>query len=344
MKIAIYYPWIHLKSGVERTILESIKNSKNDYTVLTNHFDKQGTYPEFRNVKIVRLKNIPVKRNILSTLKGTIIIALQKVDLSGYDLLIIHSEGLGDLFLLRNNKIPAICYCHTPLRPVFDREYRKRAIQMRSLMRKAIYLVFDFVFKNIDRFLWRRYKYIIFNSKESLKRARLGGLIGKGAKYKILHPGVNWEKIKPTWKFEKYFLMPGRIMWTKNIELAIKAFHLFIKHNQNFKLIVAGMVDRKSKRYFDYLRILTKGTSNVKFIINPTDNEMRKLYSNCYCVLATSFNEDWGLTPIEANAFGKPVIAVNRGGYKESQKNGKTGFLLEPKPMLFANIIVKSSQ
>lgn len=328
MKIAIYYPWIYLKSGVERTILEYAKSSHHSITIFTNHYDKEATYPEFKKLDVIELENIPIQRNILSSLKAAVIIAFQKVDLSIFDALIVHSEGLGDLFLIRNTLKQTFCLCHTPLRPVFDIEYKKRALEQRSRFRKHVYAVFAYLFKILDRQLWKKYSYIIFNSRETLRRAKNGGLVSENTKFEIINPGVSWEKIKPTWKYEKYYLIPGRIMWTKNIELGIEAFKLFSRKRKDFKLIIAGMVDKKSEKYLKFLQELSSNSLNINFIINPSDNLMAKLYSNCFAVLATSFNEDWGLTPVEANAYGKAVIAVNRGGFKESQGNGKTGYLV----------------
>lgn len=159
--------------------------------------------------------------------------------------------------------------------------------------------------------------------------------MNRGVKYQVLHPGVDWQKIKPKEKFEKYFFVPGRIMWTKNIELAIGAFKLFSNNHADFRLVIAGMVDKKSLVYYRKLRRLAQKNTNIKFIINISDKKMKELYADCYTVLATSFNEDWGLTPIEANAYGKPVLAVNKGGFKESQIDGKTGFLLPDSPEAF---------
>ena len=332
MRIAIYYPWIYLKSGVERTILETIKGSKHKYTIFTSHYDPNGTFPEFKRLKVVELKKIPVQRDIFSVLKASITIILQKINLKGFHLLLVHSEGLGDLILARNNNIPVVCFCHTPLRPVFDIEYKTRAKARRRLIKRVIYTIFEDMFKIIDRYIWKKYSFIIFNSNESLRRAKHGGLISKKTRYKILHPGVDWENIKPSWKFEKYFLAPGRIMWTKNIELALSAFKSFSKTNNNYQLIVAGGLDEKSKKYYKRLRNMSAQHQNISFVTNPTDKQLSKLYSNCYAVLTTSFNEDWGLTAIEANAYGKPVISINTGGFKESQINNKTGFIAENNP------------
>lgn len=337
MKIAVYYPWVHLKSGVEKTIFNTIIGDKhNKYTVFTNRFNKKDTYPEFGKIKVVELKSVSTKRDILSTLKSAITIAFQKVDLNGYDLLVIHSEGLGDLFLLRNHQIPAICYCHTPLRPVFDTEYRSRAYSKLNIFSKIVFSSLSYLYAIVDRKLWKKYKYIIFNSNETYKRAIRGKLITKNISYKIIRPGVEWNKIKPTSIFDKYFLLPGRIMWTKNIELAINAFNMFTKSKNGFKLIIAGMLDAKSKKYYKEVLKMARSNKNIQIIPNPTDTKLKQLYKNCYAVLATAFNEDWGLTPLESGAYGKPIIAVNMGGFKESIINGKTGFLLKADPVVFS--------
>lgn len=117
-------------------------------------------------------------------------------------------------------------------------------------------------------------------------------------------------------------------MWTKNIELAIESFNVFSKKRSDFKLIVAGMVDAKSKPYLKKLQSLASKNKNIRFVENPSDKKMRKLYSECFTAIFTAFNEDFGITPIEANAHGKPVIALNSGGFKESQIDNKTGLLV----------------
>jgi glycosyltransferase involved in cell wall biosynthesis len=129
-------------------------------------------------------------------------------------------------------------------------------------------------------------------------------------------------------------------MWTKNVELAIRAFLLFKELSpeyRDFRLVVAGMVDHKSQTYLAELKALVDGRDDVEFILTPSDSALRELYAHCYAVLFPPFNEDWGLVPLEANAFGKPVIACDNGGPKESQQHGETGFLVEAIPETFAS-------
>ncbi len=180
---------------------------------------------------------------------------------------------------------------------------------------------------------WKHYKKVVCISNEVKNRVLNGRLVPE-EKIKVLYPGVDFGEIVSMPKYYKYFFIPGRIMWEKNIELGIEAFMKFQEtvENKNFKLIIAGMVDAKSVPYYQKLKKLCSDNKNIEFVENPNDNQFFDLYKKCYSVLFTSLNEDWGIVPLEAMAFGKPVISVNRGGPRESIIDGETGFLVEPEP------------
>jgi len=128
-------------------------------------------------------------------------------------------------------------------------------------------------------------------------------------------------------------------MWTKGIETVMKLIMKFtsmLPAHGRFRLIIAGAVDKKSQPYLARLREEAKGRHDVEFVVSPTDQILHRLYADCYAVLFPAFNEDWGLAPLEANGFGKPVIASNRGGPTESQVDGETGFLVPAEPEPFA--------
>ncbi len=340
MRIAAYYPWVYLTSGIERTILEMCKRSRHEYTILTNHFEPQNTFPEFKGMNVVCLSAVSVERRLGAVLKAAAVIALQKVDYSSYDCLLVHCDGLGDLLLNRRLSIPVACFCHTPLRPVFDPHYRSQASKRFTGMRRLVFEAFSGSFRRMDRYLWTRYDHVFFNSQETYMRAQRGGLIGgMQERCEILHPGIAWAACRPTWRYEPYFLVPGRIMWTKNIELAIQAFAQFKALSPRyaaFRLVITGQVDKKSEVYLEKLRTISSGRDDIEFVVSPSDEVMRALYSNCYSVIFPAFNEDWGIVPIEANAFGKPVVACDCGGPQESQRHGETGFLAQPQPEAFA--------
>jgi glycosyltransferase involved in cell wall biosynthesis len=146
----------------------------------------------------------------------------------------------------------------------------------------------------------------------------------------------------PSGRREQFFLMPGRIMWTKNLELGIRAFTELKARpaprddGRSLRLVVAGMVDAKSERYFGELQRLAMDRTDIEFIRNPTDEVLFDLYDRCHSVLFTPLNEDWGIVPLESMAFGKPVISVDRGGPTESILHGRSGLLCAPAVPAFA--------
>src|SRR5207249_3911779 len=146
-------------------------------------------------------------------------------------------------------------------------------------------------------------------------------------------------RIQPSFTYDRYFLYAGRIKWTKNVELAIEAFLEFkrlVPNGCDWRLIIAGSVDRHSQQYLADLQRLTANQPSIVYRLAASGAELYGLYDRATALLFPSLNEDWGIVPLEAMAFGKPVLAVNRGGPTESIADGKTGLLLDPTPRAFA--------
>jgi glycosyltransferase involved in cell wall biosynthesis len=334
MRVSLYYPWIYLTSGAERTILQLVRHSRHDWSIFTNHYDPAHTFPEFQEHSVVQLKPVSVRRSVSAVAKAALRIATQRLPLSGHSALVTVCEGLGDLVVLRNTRLPILCICLTPLRPVFDAEYRARAMQVRNAFGRHVLGVASSVFRQIDRFAWQHYRRVFCISREVEARILEGGL-AEPDRLEVLHPGIGFDALAAQGTFDLYFLISGRIMWTKNIELGIRAFRQFLLSNpahSNFRLVIAGIVDAKSRAYHDQLREIASGCPNIQFRIFPSDDELAELYRHCYALVFTSFNEDWGMVPLEAMAFGKPVIAVNRGGPRETVVPGVSGFLEAEEP------------
>jgi len=160
----------------------------------------------------------------------------------------------------------------------------------------------------------------------------------------VLHPGVDLSAFAPSPPRERTFFVPGRIMWTKNVELAIDAFRLFLASapdRDGWRLRIAGIVDRKSEPYLETLRSRAAGEPAITFELRPSDERMREGYRDCFATLFTAFNEDWGLVLIEAMASGKPAVAVNRGGPVEIVRHGQDGLLAPPDPRAFADAMLR---
>jgi glycosyltransferase involved in cell wall biosynthesis len=346
VRVALYYPWIYLTSGAERTLVELSGRSRHHWTLFTNHYEPENTFPEFSSRDVAVLKPISVKRSIGATLFSAITIARQKLPLEGYDVLVILCEGLGDFAVFRNQSLPVLNICLTPLRIAFDSLYRERYDKTHGLAQRLAVRLGIWGFTMVMRRSWAHYDRVFCISRECLKRVLAGRLAGPD-RLEILHVGVGISPPAISTSSERYFLVAGRIMWTKNIELAIEAFHRFVSMNSqfsDFKLRIAGIVDDKSRSYLARLQELAGAAGRIEFHVFPSDSELTNLYRDCYAVLFTPFNEDWGIVPIEAMAFGKPVIAVNQGGPLETVLDGVTGFLEEPKPAAFARRMCELAQ
>jgi alpha-1,3/alpha-1,6-mannosyltransferase len=329
VRLALYHPWIYLRGGIERTLLELVRHSRHDWTLFTSRFEPGNTFPEFRSLDVQRLGDVPVRRNVTSVAKACFQVALSGRDWSGYDALMISNDGIANLLALRSTGAPLLGFCHTPLKVAYDYKTRARWLALRkpdATTRAGVAL-----FAAIDRPLWRRYRRIFCNSREVETRLLDSGL-ARCSQTEVTHPGVDTEVLAPSGRREPFFLVPGRVMWTKNIELAIEAFLAFKlgSANRDFRLVIAGMVDEKSRPYFKRLRSIAMGCSDIEFVVSPSDEELFDLYDRSFAVLFTPPNEDWGIVPLEAMSFGKPVISVASGGPQESVLDGTTGFLRPP--------------
>jgi glycosyltransferase involved in cell wall biosynthesis len=337
-RVALYYPWIHLRSGVERCILELVRRSRHEYTVYASHVDYDGTFPEFRDLKrLVALHPVSVERSLGRAFHAAATIAAEKLDPSAFDALLVSSEGLGDFITLRNHAKPVLCYCHTLARPVYDPVYRRILLEQRPGYRLPLAL-FRRLYHPANRRAWRHYRHVFANGSEVRRQIVSAGL-SAADRVEVVHPGVDEARLHPSTASEPYFLFLSRVKWTKNVELAIRAFLEFRRMRPSadgWRLIVAGDVDRLDGAYLRSLRDLAGPDPAIEFRLDPAAAEIDRLYHRCYALVFPSLSEPWGMVPVEAMASAKPVLAVNHAGPTETVQDGVTGFLLEPRPEAFA--------
>lgn len=131
----------------------------------------------------------------------------------------------------------------------------------------------------------------------------------------------------------QFYLVVSRLMPYKNVDRAIAAFADMPQR----KLAIVGKGPEAE-------RLAAMCPDNVRMFQGLSDGQMRWLYANCRALIAPSF-EDFGLTPLEAYSFGKPVLALRGGGYLDTVVEGQTGlFFSKPTSADIAAIVEKNEQ
>lgn len=315
MKLLIFAPWIKSKGGAERIIL-NILQVYPSAKVVTFNYNPEKTFPEFKKYNIsVLFRQIkqPLLRGILLLLLAPFL------KFNDYDKLLISTSGIAELAALRNNHI--YLFVHTPFRMVHNMyNYYKR----KSLLYRLLLPAFAFIYKLLEKRAYAKAEKVIVISEEVRQRIIKYGL-AEESKIVLVPPYA--PKFNPSRVKGNYFLYISRFTPYKRQDLAIRAFlntkaHLL----HNFRLVLAGSIE--DKEYFNKIVEMAKGHPKIVILPNISEKELIKLYKNAYAVLFLPIQEDTGLVPLEAFAYGKPVIAVNEGGPKYVVRDGENGFLV----------------
>ena len=323
MDIAVYHPVLKERGGAEKVVLEYAKNSRHDVTVFCLSYVPEKTFDGFEEVEVRELGLGGRPRNMvdfgLRFGLGSVFFSLP----DSFDALLVSETGLGSAAVLRDQDVPTVCYCHTPLRlnlPEFRDTYLAEAGFPRSLVLR-VGMRFHSL---IERVGWSRFDHVFANSQNTERRVLEKGLCSP-EEIEVLNPGV--ELPEPSSGHDSYFLYPSRFRRYKRHELAIDAFEE-ADLPEDFGLVLAGSAQEDD--YIEELRDRAGG--DVTMELDVEEDRWQELYSGAHTVLFCAENEDWGMIPMEAAAHGKPVVAVDEGGPKESVRHGETGFLVEPDP------------
>jgi len=212
------------------------------------------------------------------------------------------------------HRTPHLYYMLTPRRAMYDMYYPFLASQQG--IKKIGYLGGLNLFKYFDRRFVRKYVENIACISHTV-RNRIYKTYLKDAE--VIYPPVHVDNYccKPS---EGYWLSVGRVDKWKRIPLQVEAF----RKMPDKTLLVAGHI-------YDELRpIVENAPENVKFLGPCEESRLTDLYARCEGFLTTAIDEDFGITPLEAMASGKPVVATKEGGYLETVADGYTGILTSP--------------
>jgi glycosyltransferase involved in cell wall biosynthesis len=240
-------------------------------------------------------------------------LAIEKFELEEFDLILSSSHCVAK-GVKKSKMALHISYIHTPMRYVWDLydEYFKNS----SIVTKFAMKILRPYLQNWDVKSSTRVDYFIANSynvKERIKRCY-------GADAEVIYPPVETDFFVPLENYslskEKYFLVVSAFVPYKKIDLVIKTFN-----NLPYKLKIIG-----DGPMFNYLKSIAK--KNIEFLGWVEKEKLLFYYQNCVAFIFPQ-EEDFGITAVEAQSCGRPVIAYKKGGALETVVDGVTGIFFE---------------
>ncbi len=309
MKIALVHDFLTQYGGAERVLdafLELFPNAP-VYTLVYDKEKMSKFYGKY-DIRPSFLQNLPggiKKYKWYLTLMPK---AIESFDLSGFDVVLSDSSAYAKGVITKKPTVH-ICYLHTPTRYLWsDSESYLKTAPIPFFIRPIIPQVIKYL-RKWDIKASKRPDFYIANSNNI--NSRLKKYYQREAD-EIIWPPVDCEKFKPSSKIGDYFLVVSRIEPYKKVDLVIEAFN---KLKLPLKIIGAGTNLQELKN---------KAAKNVEFIGRVSDSELVKYMSGAKALIFAQ-NEDAGITPLEAMAAGRPVIAYRAGGALEIIKPKVTG-------------------
>lgn len=335
MKVALVHDYLVEYGGAER-VLEALHEIWPQAPIYTAFVDKdrlgihKDRFAGWR-IRTSWAQKVPFFNKLYSLLR---ILApfLWNFDFSGYDVVIsstnmyfaknINVFSLAEAQAKAGKRPIHICYCHTPPRSLYGYQTSREV----GFLGKIYEAVFNPYLRFMDKKSSKKPDYFVANSQE------VAGRIKKfyDRDSTVIYPPVS---VNQTTDYRlqitagNYYLVVGRLTGAKRVNLAVEAAE---KAGFNLKVVGTGVAENS-------LRDQSK-SKNVEFLGSVSDEELAKLYAGCTAVLFLAKDEDFGIVPVEAMMFGKPVIGAKSGGVVETVTDGKTGVLIN-EPLTVEKVI-----
>lgn len=235
--------------------------------------------------------------------------------LKDYDLAVY--SGVGAPLAVNNHRHGAnVFYCHSPPRFIYDqRDYYEQMLP--GWQQAALTTLVEYVRPQYESAV-AKMDHIVANSENVRRRIR--HYLGRESE--VVYPPVETERFR--WLGQgDYYLSTARLDALKRVDTIIRAFKLLPAH----RLVVAS-----GGAELPRLRELARGTTNITITGWVSEPSLRDLVGNARATIYIPRDEDFGMSPVESMAAGKPVIGVASGGLLETVVDGSTGFLLPPDP------------
>lgn len=310
MKVAIVHYWLVGMRGGEK-VIEALCEMFPDATLFTHVYDPEAVSPVIRRHRVVTtfIDSLPRARRWYQRYLPLMPMALEQLDLRGYDLIISSESGPAKGVIVPPGSLH-LCYCHTPMRYLWDMypDYLAGAGRVtRWLMRPMAHYL-----RMWDLATAFRVDHFVANSR--FVGSRIAKFYRRDAD--VAHPPVSVDDFYLADATDDYYLMVGQLVGYKRTDLAVEAFKRMGK-----RLVIIGEGEQ-----FEEISRMASG--NIQVMGRQPFSVIREHYARCRALIFPGL-EDFGIVPVEAMASGRPVIAYRAGGALETVVDGVTGLFFD---------------
>jgi glycosyltransferase involved in cell wall biosynthesis len=301
LRVALVHYWLVRRRGGER-VLEALAEIFPEADIFTLVLDRAALPPALRSRRITPsfLQSFPGVTRYYRNLLPLFPLALEQFRLDAYDL-VISSESGPAKGVITPASACHICYCHSPMRYLWDMYHRYRAQKRLGWFRRTAFSLSAHYVRFWDLATVPRVDYFVANSRNVASRIQ--------KHYRrpahVIHPPVTVSAGYIAPSLGDYYLVVGELVDYKRVDLAIEACN---RLRRPLRIVGDGE---------QYRRLRRLAGPTVKFLGFLPDEAVRENYAHCRALLFPG-EEDFGMVPVEAQSFGRPVIAYGRGGALET--------------------------
>ncbi|HFZ8994091.1 TPA: glycosyltransferase family 4 protein [Citrobacter freundii] len=302
--IGVVADWLVKYAGAERVIKEfiDIYPESELYSVVDFLSDESRKYFHNKKAKTTFIQKLPAAKNKYQNYLSLMPLAIEQLDVSSHDIVLSSSHAVAKGVLTGPDQLH-ISYVHSPIRYAWDLQHqylREAGLNkgMKGLLAKVMLnkvRLWDYRTANgVDHF--------IANSQFIARRIKKT----YGREADVIYPPVDVERFSFCEQKEDYYFTASRLVPYKRIDLIVEAF----SQMPDKKLVVIGDGSEMNK-------IKAKARGNVEILGYQPDNVMQEHMQKAKAFVFAA-EEDFGITPVEAQACGTPVITFGKGGALET--------------------------
>jgi len=324
LRVAIVHDWLNQIGGAER-VLEVLVDMFPEAPIYTSMYWSEGMPPAYRtwDIRTTWLDRLPGIYRHHQPYLLLYPLAFGGIDLSDYDL-VISNKSAFCLGVQTGPQTRHLCYCLTPTRFVWNFDGYVQREHVNGPARRLVRPFLSWL-QHWERAAADRVDAFLSISKEV--QVRIERYYGRQAP--IIYPPVDTRRFVPAPDGEvgDYFLIISRLVPYKRIDLAVQAFN-----ELGLPLWIGG--DGRDRASLEAM-----AAPNVRFLGRVPEEDLAGLMARCRAFLFPGL-EDFGITPVQAMAAGRPVIAYGGGGALDYVVDGRTGlFFHEQTPASLAEVV-----